>query len=123
MQHGQRVTEEPRKLLRAAGFTVVEVPEGHLCCGSAGTYNILQPEIAAELRDRKVANIRSIRPDLVATGNIGCITQLASGMDIPIAHTVELLDWAWGGPLPRGLEGLAAHVQDVPEARPQVMVT
>jgi glycolate oxidase iron-sulfur subunit len=123
MQHGQRISEEPRKLLRAAGFTVVEVPEGHLCCGSAGTYNILQPEIAAELRDRKVANIRSIRPDVVATGNIGCITQLASGMDIPVAHTVELLDWAYGGPLPRGLEALAAHVQDVPNARPLVAVT
>jgi glycolate oxidase iron-sulfur subunit len=102
---------------------VVEVPEGHLCCGSAGTYNILQPEIAAELRDRKVANIRSIRPDVVATGNIGCITQLASGMDIPVAHTVELLDWAYGGPLPRGLEALAAHVRDVPNARPLMAVT
>jgi glycolate oxidase iron-sulfur subunit len=123
MQHGQRISEEPRKLLRAAGFTVVEVPEGHLCCGSAGTYNILQPDIATELRERKVAHIRSIRPDLVATGNIGCITHLASGMDIPVAHTVELLDWAYGGPLPRGLEALAAHVQDVPEARPLVVVT
>ena len=123
MQHGQRITEEPRKLLRNAGFTVLEVPEGHLCCGSAGTYNILQPTIAADLRDRKVANIRSMRPDLVATGNIGCITQLASGMDIPIAHTVELLDWAYGGPMPRGLEALAKHVQDVPEAKPLFAVT
>jgi glycolate oxidase iron-sulfur subunit len=123
MQHGQRIFEEPRKLLGRAGFTVVEVPEGHLCCGSAGTYNILQPDIAAELRDRKIANIRSIRPDVVATGNIGCITQLASAMDIPVAHTVELLDWAYGGPLPRGLEALAAHVQDVPNARPLVAVT
>jgi glycolate oxidase iron-sulfur subunit len=123
MQHGQRITEEPRKLLRNAGFTVLEVPEGHLCCGSAGTYNILQPAIAADLRDRKVANIRSMRPDLVATGNIGCITQLASGMDIPIAHTVELLDWAYGGPMPRGLEALAEHVQDVPEAKPLFAVT
>jgi glycolate oxidase iron-sulfur subunit len=123
MQHGQRITEEPRKLLRNAGFTVLEVPEGHLCCGSAGTYNILQPAIAADLRDRKVANIRSMRPDLVATGNIGCITQLASGMDIPIAHTVELLDWAYGGPMPRGLEALAKHVQDVPEAKPLFAVT
>jgi len=123
MQHGQHIFEEPRKLLRAAGFTVVEVPEGHLCCGSAGTYNILQPEIAAELRERKVANIRSIRPDVVATGNIGCITQLASGMDIPVAHTVELLDWAYGGPLPRGLEALSAHVRDVPDARPLMAVT
>jgi len=123
MQHGQRITEEPRKLMRNAGFTVLEVPEGHLCCGSAGTYNILQPTIAADLRDRKVANIRSMRPDLVATGNIGCITQLASGMDIPIAHTVELLDWAYGGPMPRGLEALAKHVQDVPEAKPLFAVT
>jgi glycolate oxidase iron-sulfur subunit len=123
MQHGQGISEEPRKLLRTAGFTVMEVPEGHLCCGSAGTYNILQPELAVELRDRKVANIRSIRPDVVATGNIGCITQLASGMDIPIAHTVELLDWAYGGPMPRGLEVLAAHVQDVPEAKSLMAVT
>lgn len=123
MQHGQGVGEEPRKLLRDAGFTVVEIPEGHLCCGSAGTYNILQPTIAADLRDRKVANIKSMRPDLVATGNIGCITQLQRAMDIPIAHTVELLDWAYGGPIPRGLEGLAKHVQDVPEARPLFAVT
>jgi glycolate oxidase iron-sulfur subunit len=123
MQHGQRVIDEPRKLLRNAGFTVVEIPEGHLCCGSAGSYNILQPEIAAELRDRKVENIRSVRPDLVATGNIGCHTQLAHGMDIPIAHTVELLDWAYGGPMPRGLEALARHVKDVPEAKPLLAVT
>jgi glycolate oxidase iron-sulfur subunit len=123
MQHGQGIAAEPRKLLRNAGFTVLEVPEGHLCCGSAGTYNILQPAIAADLRDRKVANIKSMRPDLVVAGNIGCITQLASGMDIPIAHTVELLDWAYGGPMPRGLEALAGHVQDVPEAKALVIVT
>jgi glycolate oxidase iron-sulfur subunit len=123
MQHGQRISDEPRKLLRNAGFTVVEVPEGHLCCGSAGTYNILQPAIAAELRERKVGNIRTVRPDLVATGNIGCITQLAAGMDIPIAHTVELLDWAYGGPMPRGLDALAKHVQDVPEPKVLVAVT
>ncbi len=123
MQHGQRISDEPRRLLRSAGFTVVEVPEGHLCCGSAGTYNILQPAIAAELRERKVANIRSTRPDVIAAGNIGCITQIASGTDIPIAHTVELLDWAYGGPLPRGLEALAQHVQDVPEPTPLMAVT
>jgi glycolate oxidase iron-sulfur subunit len=120
MQHGQRISEEPRKLLRNAGFSLVEIPEGHLCCGSAGTYNILQPDIAADLRERKIANIKSTRPDLVATGNIGCMTQLAQGMDIPIAHTVELLDWAYGGPIPRGLEQLATHVQDVPEPSPLV---
>ena len=123
MQHGQRISDEPRKLLRNAGFTVVEIPEGHLCCGSAGTYNVLQPQIATGLRDRKVANIRSVRPDVIAAGNIGCMTQLASGMDIPIAHTVELLDWAYGGPMPRGLDALAKHVQDVPEAKPLVAVT
>jgi glycolate oxidase iron-sulfur subunit len=123
MQHGQRVTEEPRTLLRNAGFSVVEVPEGHLCCGSAGTYNILQPEIARELRDRKAANIRSVRPDVVATGNIGCITQLEGAAGAPMAHTVELLDWAYGGPVPRGLEMLAAHVHDVPEPRQLVALT
>jgi len=119
MQHGQRVIDEPRKLLRNAGFTVAEVPEGHLCCGSAGTYNILQPEIAAELRDRKASNIRSVRSDVVATGNIGCIAQLETGsLGVPIVHTIELLDWAYGGPVPRGLEGLEQHAHDVPEARP-----
>jgi len=123
MQHGQRLVDEPRRLLRNAGFSVVEVPEGHLCCGSAGTYNILQPEIAAKLRERKAASIKSVRPDIVATGNIGCITQLAAAMDIPIAHTVELLDWAYGGPVPRGLEALARHVHDVPDAQPRFAVT
>jgi glycolate oxidase iron-sulfur subunit len=117
MQHGQRIGDEPRQLLRNAGFSVAEVPEGHLCCGSAGTYNILQPDIARQLRDRKADNIRSVRPDIVATGNIGCIAQLEPALDIPIAHTVELLDWAYGGPVPRGLEDLARHVHDVPEPR------
>lgn len=116
MQHGQRITDEPRELLAKAGYTVVDIAEGHICCGSAGVYNILQPEIAGELRERKVKNIRNAKPDLVATGNIGCISQLEKGMDIPIAHTVELLDWAFGGPVPRGLEGLAKFVSDVPEA-------
>jgi glycolate oxidase iron-sulfur subunit len=123
MQHGQRIDSEPRKLLRDAGFSVVEIPDGHLCCGSAGTYNILQPAIAGALRERKAANIKSVRPDLVVAGNIGCITQLAGGMEIPIVHTVELLDWAYGGPMPRGLEALARHVQDVPEATPLFAVT
>jgi glycolate oxidase iron-sulfur subunit len=123
MQHGQRVVDEPRKLLRNAGFSVVEIPEGHLCCGSAGTYNILQPEIARELRDRKAANIRSVRADVVATGNIGCITQMASGMDVPITHTVELLDWAYGGPVPRGIERLSRHAHDVPEGKPLIVLS
>src|SRR5262249_55268580 len=103
MEHGQRLHAGPKALLAAAGFEPVEVPEGHLCCGSAGTYNLLQPEIAAALRDRKVANITSTNPDFVATGNIGCITQLGAGCSMPVVHTVELLDWATGGPAPRAL--------------------
>ena len=100
MQHGQKVDEPPRALLREAGFVVHEIAEGHLCCGSAGTYNILQPEIATRLRDRKVANVARTGADIVATGNIGCIAQLATGAGRPVAHTVELLDWATGGPAP-----------------------
>lgn len=115
LQHGQQVTGEPKQLLRDAGFTVLDVPEGHICCGSAGTYNILQPELARQLRDRKVANIASLAPDIVAAGNIGCITQLAPELGVPIVHTVELLDWAYGGPVPRGLEGFQPFVSDVPE--------
>ena len=107
MQHGQKIKQEPLKLLRRAGFTVMEVPEGHLCCGSAGTYNILQPEIATKLRDRKVANIESLAPQAIATGNIGCMTQIGLGTGIPILHTIELLDWAYGGPRPEKLAGLA----------------
>ncbi|WP_182086700.1 glycolate oxidase subunit GlcF [Aureimonas sp. ME7] len=103
MQHGQRITAAPKVLLAQAGFTVRDVPEGHLCCGSAGTYNILQPEISARLRDRKVANIESVKPDIIATGNIGCMTQIASATGIPIVHTVELLDWAFGGERPAAL--------------------
>jgi glycolate oxidase iron-sulfur subunit len=115
MQHGQRIKAQPPALLRAAGFAVKDVPEGHLCCGSAGTYNILQPEIAGRLRDRKVANIEKTRPDAVATGNIGCMVQIASGTGIPVVHTAELLDWATGGPLPAALEGREAFTR--PPAR------
>ena len=103
MQHGQQIKDEPKNLLKAAGFKVREVPEGHICCGSAGTYNITQPELAGQLRARKVANIEKVKPDLIATGNIGCMTQIAGGTGIPIVHTVELLDWATGGPKPAGL--------------------
>jgi glycolate oxidase iron-sulfur subunit len=103
LQHGQRVRQEPKSLLAQAGFVVLDPPEGHLCCGSAGTYNILQPEIAEKLRDRKVRNIESVAPELVAAGNIGCITQIASGTDLPVVHTAELLDWATGGPRPAGV--------------------
>jgi len=107
MQHGQRVRSEPKTLLTAAGFEVLDVPEGHLCCGSAGTYNILQPQIAARLRARKVANIEKTAPDVIATGNLGCITHIAGGTAIPIVHTVELLDWASGGPEPAALQKTA----------------
>jgi glycolate oxidase iron-sulfur subunit len=103
MQHGQRITRQPRALLAKAGFAVREVREGHICCGSAGTYNILQPEISKMLRDRKVKNIEATGAPLIATGNIGCMTQIATGTDLPIVHTVELLDWAWGGPKPAGV--------------------
>ncbi len=98
LQHGQQVTKPPKALLAAAGFTVLEPAEGHLCCGSAGTYNLMQPVIAGQLRARKLANIDRLKPDLIAAGNIGCLTQLAGG--VPVAHTIELLDWMAGGPAP-----------------------
>jgi glycolate oxidase iron-sulfur subunit len=103
MQHGQQITEQPKALLTAAGFTVRDVPEGHICCGSAGTYNLLQPELARQLGERKLANIALVRPEVIASGNIGCITQLADGASVPVLHTVELLDWATGGPRPKAL--------------------
>ncbi len=106
LQHGQRVLAQPKALLRRAGFTVVEPLEGHLCCGSAGTYNLVQPEIAGRLRERKLANIAATKPDLIAAGNIGCITQLSGG--VPVIHTVELLDWMAGGPAPVGLPAAVA---------------
>ena len=117
MQHGQRVTQQPKALLKKAGYTVLDIAEGHLCCGSAGVYNILQPKIATELRDRKTKNIKAIRPDAVAAGNIGCISQLQSGLEIPVVHTVELLDWAYGGPVPQGLEALEQYSTQVPQPR------
>ncbi|MBY3579690.1 glycolate oxidase subunit GlcF [Rhizobium bangladeshense] len=106
LQHGQRITLAPKQLLKAAGFTVRDPAEGHLCCGSAGTYNIMQPEISAALKARKVKNIEATKADIIATGNIGCITQIATGTDIPILHTVELLDWAYGGTVPEKLTRL-----------------
>ncbi|HKY87552.1 MAG TPA: heterodisulfide reductase-related iron-sulfur binding cluster, partial [Pseudorhodoplanes sp.] len=103
LQHGQKIVKQPKELLAKAGFAVSDIGEAHLCCGSAGTYNIMQPEIATRLRDRKVANIERTGADVVATGNIGCMTQIAQGTAIPIVHTVELLDWAHGGPRPAAL--------------------
>ena len=103
MQHGQKVTEQPKALLRKAGFSVREPAESHICCGSAGTYNILQPEIAARLRERKLKNIHRLKPDVIASGNVGCITQLALGANVPIVHTVELINWATGGAKPEAM--------------------
>ena len=100
LQHGQKITQAPKELLSKNGFVVKDVPESHLCCGSAGTYNILQPELAGRLRDRKVANIASVEPDVIAAGNIGCMVQIAGGTSVPVVHTIELLDWATGGPRP-----------------------
>ena len=99
LQHGQKITGVPKDLLKRAGFAVKEPAEGHLCCGSAGTYNLLQPEISGKLRERKLANLDRTRADLIASGNIGCLTQLAGGT-MPTVHTVELLDWMAGGPEP-----------------------
>jgi glycolate oxidase iron-sulfur subunit len=100
LQHGQHITRQPKELLSKLGFVVKDVPEGHLCCGSAGTYNILQPDIAKRLRERKVGTIERLRPDVIAAGNIGCIMQIAAGTELPAVHTVELIDWATGGPCP-----------------------
>ena len=100
LQHGQKITQLPKELLSKNGFVVKDVPESHLCCGSAGTYNILQPDIANRLRDRKVANIATVKPDMIAAGNIGCMVQIAGGTSVPVVHTIELLDWATGGPRP-----------------------
>jgi glycolate oxidase iron-sulfur subunit len=107
LQHGQGVHREPSALLATLGFVVKEVPEAHLCCGSAGTYNIMQPEIAGRLRDRKVENIEKTGADVVAAGNIGCVAQIAAGTAIPVLHPVELIDWATGGPVPKALQGRA----------------
>jgi glycolate oxidase iron-sulfur subunit len=105
LQHGQKIQRAPKELLSKCGFVVKDVPEGHLCCGSAGTYNILQPDIAERLRERKISNIASLQPDVIAAGNIGCMVQIAGAMDergnlLPVVHTIELVDWATGGPKP-----------------------
>jgi glycolate oxidase iron-sulfur subunit len=110
MQHGQKLTDLPKSLLKRAGFAVKDVPEAHICCGSAGTYNMLQPEISGRLRARKVRNIARTGAGVIATGNLGCMTQIGKGFEeagrsVAIAHTVELLDWATGGPRPEGVRG------------------
>ncbi len=103
LQHGQKIKTYPKDLLKTAGFEVVEPADSHLCCGSAGTYNLLQPEISEKLKARKVQTLEAKAPDIIAAGNIGCMMQIGSGTGIPVVHTVELLDWATGGPRPRAL--------------------
>jgi glycolate oxidase iron-sulfur subunit len=101
MQHGQKIHQQPMDLLKKTGNEIVEIPDGHLCCGSAGTYNLLQGEMAAELLKRKVSNIDKVKPDFISTGNIGCMTQISSGTQIPIVHTIEILNWYTGGEKPK----------------------
>ncbi len=103
LQHGQQIKAPPKALLKRAGFEVVEPADSHLCCGSAGTYNLMQPRISAELKRRKVATLEEKAPDVIAAGNIGCMMQIGSGTGVPVVHTVELLDWATGGPVPPAL--------------------
>jgi glycolate dehydrogenase iron-sulfur subunit len=105
LQHGQKIKDAPKALLKRAGFEVVEPADSHLCCGSAGTYNLMQPEISAELKRRKVATLEARTPEVIAAGNIGCMVQIGSGTQVPVVHTVELLDWALGGPKPAKMGG------------------
>ena len=113
MSHGQKLTTLPPRLLESLGFEVLAVPEGHICCGSAGTYNLLQPELAAKLQARKAANIESLAPDLVAAGNLGCMVQISNATTIPVVHTVELADWATGGPRPAALAHIPSRALEV----------
>ncbi len=105
LQHGQKLKAGPKALLKQAGFEVFEPADSHLCCGSAGTYNLMQPEISGELRDRKVQTLEALKPQVIAAGNIGCMMQIGRGTGIPVLHSVQLLDWATGGPQPPALSG------------------
>jgi glycolate oxidase iron-sulfur subunit len=115
LQHGQKIKSHPKDLLKRVGFSVLEPADSHLCCGSAGTYNLMQPEISGQLKQRKVSTLEAKNPDVIAAGNIGCMMQIGSGTDVPILHTVELLDWATGGPEPRALQ--VGHAPEVPILR------
>jgi glycolate oxidase iron-sulfur subunit len=117
LQHGQKIKTYPKDLLKRAGFRVTEPADSHLCCGSAGTYNLMQPEISGQLKARKVETLEATRPDVIAAGNIGCMMQIGSGTDIPIVHTVELLDWATGGPRPAALDAEGKRAVPVPILR------
>jgi glycolate oxidase iron-sulfur subunit len=117
LQHGQQIKTYPKDLLKRAGFTVVEPTDSHLCCGSAGTYNLMQPEISGQLKERKVRTLEARNPDIIAAGNIGCMMQIGSGTEVPIVHTVELLDWATGGPQPPALTEEGKRKPDIPILR------
>ena len=117
LQHGQQIKTYPKDLLKRAGFTVVEPADSHLCCGSAGTYNLMQPEISGQLKERKVRTLEARNPDIIAAGNIGCMMQIGSGTEVPIVHTVELLDWATGGPQPPALTEEGKRTPDIPILR------
>jgi glycolate oxidase iron-sulfur subunit len=117
LQHGQQIKTYPKELLKKVGFTVVEPADSHLCCGSAGTYNLMQPEISGQLKARKVRTLEVKNPDIIAAGNIGCMMQIGSGTDVPIVHTVELLDWATGGPQPRALTEPGKLTPEIPILR------
>lgn len=117
LQHGQQIKTYPKDLLKKAGFTVLEPADSHLCCGSAGTYNLMQPEISKQLKDRKVQTLEALTPDIIAAGNIGCMMQIGGGTDVPIVHTVELLDWATGGPQPPALTAPGKREPAIPILR------
>ena len=117
LQHGQKIKTYPKDLLKRAGFTVVEPADSHLCCGSAGTYNLMQPAISKELKARKVRTLEAKNPDVIAAGNIGCMMQIGSGTELPIVHSVELLDWATGGPKPPALTAGGVRAPAVPILR------
>jgi glycolate oxidase iron-sulfur subunit len=119
LQHGQKIVAAPKDLLRHVGFEVVEPRDSHLCCGSAGTYNLMQPEISGQLRDRKVATLEAKQPQVIAAGNLGCMIQIGQGTQVPVVHTVELLDWATGGPVPRALRPMAAANPPRVASRPE----
>lgn len=117
LQHGQQIKTYPKDLLKRTGFAVVEPADSHLCCGSAGTYNLMQPEISQQLKTRKVRSLEAKQPDIIAAGNIGCMMQIGGGTDVPIVHTVELLDWATGGPQPPALTAEGKRAPDIPILR------
>ncbi len=117
LQHGQQIKTFPKDLLKKAGFTVLEPADSHLCCGSAGTYNLMQPEISKQLKSRKVQTLEALTPDIIAAGNIGCMMQIGGGTDVPIVHTVELLDWATGGPQPPALTAPGKREPQIPILR------